>query len=253
MRCFFVAMKNKKNGLKIHKMDDWKRYRIDLYARLIRGTITGDLDGRKIAYRVQENNWGIYESLKTFEDGVAYNDGSWMIFSTSRVYKDNDKTIYKDKVFCTDKNQIIADLYSYILFLRKIGIDVVYEMNYYAVAFLTKYLRFLDKVFDCTRENQMKIGELCQAASKKTPDEIDCASRKDTRRFAFDPEITRKMIPTDVVRWQNRIEKQITDEQIKKWYNPKLSVRKNVIELKLQGIEISVGRMYQWIKEYVKV
>ena len=60
------------------------------------------------------------------------------------------------------------------------------------------------------------------------------------------------MIPAEIVRWQNRIEKQITDEQIKKWYNPKLSVRKNVIELKLQGLEISVGRMYQWIKDYIK-
>ena len=64
--------------------------------------------------------------------------------------------------------------------------------------------------------------------------------------------MTRKMRQADIVRWQNKIEKQITDEQIEKWYNPKLSVRKNVIELKLHGIEISVGRVYQWIKEYIK-
>ena len=125
-------------------------------------------------------------------------------------------------------------------------------MNYYAVAFLTKYLRFLDKVFDCSKENQIKIGELCQAAYNKKPDEIDCESRKDTRGFAFDPDIARKMRPADIIRWQNKVEKQITDEQIEKWYNPKLSVRKNVIELKLHGVEISVGRVYQWIKEYIK-
>lgn len=250
MRCDFVFMKK---GLKIHKMDDWKGYRVDLYARLIKSGSTGGLEDRKIAHRVQENKWGIYESQKTYKDGVAYNDGSWMIFSTSRVYKDNDKTLYKDKVFCKDKNQVITDLYSYILFLRKIGVDVAYEMNYYAVAFLTKYLRFLDKVFDCTRENQIKIGELCQAACNKEPDEIDCESRKDTRGFAFDPAITRKMIPADIVRWQNKIEKQIKDEQIKQGYNPKLSVRKNTAELKKLGIKkISDARVQQWINEYIK-
>lgn len=250
MRCDFVYMKKK--GLKIHKMDDWQGYRVDLYARLIKSGSTGGLEDRKIAHRVQENKWGIYESPKTYKDGVAYNDGSWMIFSTSRVYKEKDKTLYKDKVFCKDKNQVITDLYSYILFLRKIGVDVVYEMNYYAVAFLTKYLRFLDKVFECTKENQIKIGELCQAAYNKEPDEIDCESRKDTRGFAFDPDIARKMRPADIIRWQNKVEKQITDEQIEKWYNPKLSVRKNVIELKLHSIEISVGRLQQWINEYIK-
>ena len=53
----------KKNGLKIHKMGDWKQYRVDLYGRLIRSGEIGGLEARKIAYRVQENNWGIYESL----------------------------------------------------------------------------------------------------------------------------------------------------------------------------------------------
>ena len=241
-----------KKGLRIHKMDDWKQFRLSLYQRFIWNAEYGGFDEKKMAYRILHNKWGIYESRKTYEDGVAYNDGSWMIFTTSRVYKDKNKTIYKDKVFCKDKNQVIADLYSYILFLRKIGVDEVYEMYFYAIAFLTKHIRFVDKVFNCTKENQMKIGELCKAVCKKELDEIDCASRKDPRKFAFDPDITRKMIPADIVRWQNRIEKQITDEQIKKWYNPKLSVRKNVIELKLQGLEISVGRMYQWIKDYIK-
>ena len=233
-------------------MDDWKQYRITLYERFIRNGETGGLDAREIAFRVQENKWGLYESQKTYENGVAYNDGSWMIFSTSRVYKEKDKTLYKDKVFCKDKNQVIADLYSYILFLRKIGVDVAYEMNYYAVAFLTKYLRFLDKVFDCTRQNQIKIGELCQAACSKEPGEIDFESRKDTRWFAFDPDITMKMKQADIVRWQNKIEKQIKDEQIKLWYNPGLSVRKNVAEMKRHGIKISDGRLQQWINEYIK-
>ena len=241
-----------KKGLKIHKMDDWERLRASLYQNFVRDAEHGGIDESKIAYRVVRNKWGIYESKKTYEDGVAYNDGSWMIFSTSRVYKDKDQTLYKDKVFCKDKDQIITDLYSYILFLRKIGIDAAFEIYYYAISFLTKYLRFVDKVFNCTRENQQKVGELCQAACKKEPDEIDCESRKDTRRFAFDPDMTRKMKQADIVRWQNRTEKEITDKQIKTWYNPGLSVRKNVVELKQHGIEISVGRMYQWIKEYVK-
>jgi len=234
-------------------MDDWKRYRVDLYGRLIRSGEIGGLDARGIAYRVQENNWGIYESMKKYDNGVAYNDGSWLIFSTSRTYKHGDKELYKDKVFCKDKSQVIVDLYSYILFLRRIGIDVVYEMNYYAVAFLTKYLRFLDRVFDCTRENQMKIGELCQAACKKELDEIDCASRKDTRKFAFDPDMTRKMRQADIVRWQNKIEKRMKDELIKKWYEPRLSLRDNIKMFKDNGInDVSLARLHQWVKEYIK-
>ena len=51
MRCDFVFMKKK--GLKIQKMDDWKGYRVDLYARLIKSGSTGGLEERKIAQRVQ--------------------------------------------------------------------------------------------------------------------------------------------------------------------------------------------------------
>lgn len=242
-----------KKGLQIHKMDDWKQFRLSLYQRFIWNAEHGGFDERKMAYRILDNKWGIYESRKTYKDGVAFNDGNWMVFTTSRVYKDKDKTIYKDKVFCKDKNQVVADLYSYILFLRKIGVDEVYEMYFYAIAFLTKYIRFVDKVFNCTTENQMKIGELCQAASKKTPDEIDCASRKDTRRFAFDPDITRKMIPADIVRWQNKIEKRMKDELIKKWYEPRLSLRNNIKMFKDNGInDVSLARLHQWVKEYIK-
>lgn len=243
----------KKKGLRIHKMDDWKQFRIGLYQRFIWNAERGDFDGRKMAYRVLDNNWGIYESKKTYEDGVAYNDGTWMIFSTSRTYRSKDQLLYKDKVFCKDKNQLITDLYSYILFLRKIGVDEVYEMYYYAISFLTKYLRFVDKVFDCTRENQLKIGELCQAACKKEPDEIDCASRKDTRKFAFDPDMTRKMRQADIVRWQNKIEKRMKDELIKKWYEPRLSLRDNIKLFKDNGInDVSLARLHQWVKEYIK-
>lgn len=242
-----------KKGLRIHKMDDWNRYRLELYRRIIEQGLGDYFEDRWIAYRVQENRWGLYETPKSYDEaGVTYNDGRWLIFNTSRAYKHNDKVIYKDKVFCKDKCQVINDLYCYILFLRKIGIDMAFEMNYYAVAFLVKYLRFYDKVFDCTRENQNKIGELCRTAVNKEPEEIECESRKDSRQFAFDPDKTRNMTPKGIIEWQKRIRKQMTDESIKKRYNPRLSVRKNVDELKKHGIEISVGRMYQWMMEYVK-
>lgn len=242
-----------KKGLRIHKMDDWNRYRLELYRHIIEHCLVNSFDERWVGYRVQENKWGLYETPKSYDEtGVAYNNGNWLIFNTSRAYKHKDKVIYKDKVFCKDKDQVITDLYCYILFLRKIGIDTAYEMNYYTVAFLVKYLRFYDKVFDCTRENQTKIGELCRTAVNKEPEEIDCDSRKDSRQFAFDPDRTRKMTPKGIIEWQKRIRKQMTDESIKKWYNPRLSVRKNVDELKKHGIEISVGRMYQWMMEYVK-
>lgn len=233
-------------------MDDWQMYRQARYESIIRHGQRGDFDDRRIAIRVQEHRTGIYETLKSYENGVAYNDGSWLIYSTSRRDRQDDKVIYKDKVFCSNKSQVIEDLYSYILFLRKVGIEAVYEMNYYAVAFLVKYLRFYEGVFNCTLENQKKIGELCRTAANKVPGEIDCASRKDSRQFALDPDMTRKMNSGDIVRWHKRIRKQMTDEEIRKWYNPRLSVRKNIEVLKEHGIEISIGRLHQWIKEYVR-
>lgn len=107
-------------------------------------------------------------------------------------------------------------------------------------------------MFDCNAENQKKVGELCRAAANKAPEEIECDSRRDTRQFSFDPYEIRKMKPGDIIRWQKRIRKQMTDEEIRKWYNPKLSVRKNIEVLKEHGIEICVGRLHQWIKEYVR-
>lgn len=250
-----------KKGYKIHKMDDWKRYRIDIYGRLLQGLQNGDFQEREIAVRVKDNPWGVYETLKVYAGGVAYNDGSWLIYNTSRTQRMDGKDVFKDKVFCKNKQQVIDDLYSYVLFLRKIGIEVVYEMNYYAVAFLTKYLRFYDKVFDCTPENRKKVGELCQAVFNKEPGDIDCSTRIDSRRFALDPYmiarlkrgLTRKQATAEITRLQKKIQKQMKDELIRKWYNPKLSERKNIEVFRENGIEdVSLGRLHQWIKEYIK-
>ena len=242
-------------------MDDWKKYRVEMYGRLILGSQNGGFDERKIAYRVQDNPSGIYETPKSYNDGVAFNDGSWLIYNTSRMIKKGDKALYKDKVFCWDKGQVVNSLYSYVLFLRKIGIEVVYEMNYYAVAFLTKYLRFYDGVFDCTMDNKKKVGELCRSALNKEPEEIDCGTRIDFRKFALDPNMIERMkrgkpkkqAIGDTTRFQKRKQKQMTDDLIRKWYNPRLSRRENIKEFKANGIEdVSLSRLQQWINEYIK-
>ena len=243
-------------------MDDWKRYRVELYGRLITGDQNGGFDERRIAYRVQDNPAGIYETPKSYdEDGVAYNDGSWLIYNTSRIIKKGGYALFKDKVFCKDKSQVIDDLYSYVLFLRKIGIEVVYEMNYYAVAFLTKYLRFYDGVFNCSMDNKKKVGEICRSALNKEPGEIDCDTRKDPREFAMDPDMvkrikkgkTKKQAIGDTTRFQKKIKKQQKDDLIREWYNPCLSVRENIKYFKNNGINnVSQSRLQQWITEYVK-
>ncbi len=242
-------------------MDDWKRWRVEMYDRFIISCQNGGFQEREIAFRVLDNSWGIYETLKVYDDGVAYNDGTWLIYNTSRMQRCDDKVLYKDKVFCKDKNHLIDVLYSYILFLRKIGIEVVYEMNFYAVAFLTKYLRFYDKMFDCTMENKKKVGELCQAALNKVPEDIDCNTRIDSRQFALDPVLikrktkgmTRSQATAVITRWQKTIQKQMKDELIEKWYNPKLSERDNIKWFKDNGINnVSLPRLHQWIKENIR-
>lgn len=232
-------------------MDDWERYRKEFYNIIINQGQYGRLDDRRTAIRVRENKWGVYETPKEYVDGVAFNDGGWLIYNTSRAYKHKDENVYKDSIFCQNKNKVIEDLYSYIMFLRKIGIEIVFEMNYYTIAFLVKYLRFNDKVFDCNAENKKKIVELCQKAFDKEPEEIVC-DRKDTREFALDPDMKMKMTTSAKTRMQKKIQKQMTDALIEKWYNKELSIRKNKDALLAHGIDISVGRLHQWIKEYIK-
>lgn len=241
-----------KMGFKVHKMADWERYKSDRYERIILAAQSGSLEDKRIALRVIANKAGIYETLKSYEDGVAYNDGSWLIYNTSRMDRQGNQVVYKDKVFCVNKSQVIDDLYSYILFLRKVGIDVVYEMNYYAVAFVVKYLRFYEGVFNCTWENQRQIGELCRSAMNRSPEEVDCASRKDSRAFAFDPDMTCKMNQAEIITWQKNIRKQMTDADIEQWYDPRLSRRKNQEVMKKHGVDVSLGRLQQWIQEHAK-
>lgn len=242
-------------------MNDWQRFLSARYERIVQSAQSGGFEARWIALRIIGNKEGIYETLKTYENGVAYNDGGWLLYNTSRRCKLADKVIYQDKVLCTSKSQLIEDLYSYVLFLRKVGINEVYEMYYYALAFLVKYLRFYEGMFNCTADNQKKIGELCLSAINKEPEEIDCETRKDPRRFALDPDmiarLTKGKSRSDAVgivtRLQKSVQKQMTDDLIGKWYQPSLSVRKNIEVLKEHGIEISVGRMHQWIKEHAEV
>ena len=231
-------------------MDDWERYRKSRYESIIQAAQSGRFEQKKIARRIIDNKAGIYESQKSYDEkGVAYNDGSWLIYTTSRKDEQGNKAVYKDKVFCVNRNQVIDDMYSYILFLRKVGIDVSYEMYYYAIAFLVKYLRFNDGVFDCTWDNQKRIEELCRSAMNKYPEEIDCTSRKDSRQFAFDPWETGKMEQAEIINWQKSIRKQMTDANIKKWYDSNLSVRKNLKILIEHGVDVSLGRLQQWIQE----
>ena len=202
-------------SLKIHKMDDWKTYRVEMYGRLIIGGQNGGFDERAIAYRVQDNPSGIYETPKSYSAGVAYNDGSWLIYNTSRIIKKGDKALYKDKVFCRD-----------------------------------------------TLDNKKKVGEICLSALNKELEEIDCCTRIDPREFALDPDMiermtrgmTRKQATAETTRFQKRIMKQMKDDLIRKWYDPRLSVRDNITKVfRPNGIEdVSPSRLQQWIKEYIK-
>jgi hypothetical protein len=43
------------------------------------------------------------------------------------------------------------------------------------------------------------------------------------------------------------------DELIKKWYEPRLSLRDNIKMFKDNGInDVSLARLHQWVKEYIK-
>lgn len=221
---------------------DWIKRRQRLYYNLLSDPAYPD----KYKRRVRGNPYGMYETPKVYnENGVAFNDGSWLIYNTCRV-TDNK---FRGKVFCLTKKQLLEYLYGYMCFLKKVGVEERDEMIYHSICYLIYKLTYRKGLFKDTKKNIEKLKELATTVLKKDITEINC-SRIDRRKYCLDPEIKKTMTTAQKTRMQKKVQKQMKDEYIEKWHNPKLSVRENVKYFKKNNISISKARLEIYLREH---
>ena len=189
---------------------------------------------------------GLYETPKTFnQDGIAYNDGSWLIYNTSRTKEGK----YRGKILCKNKEQVIKYIYGYMCFLRKVDICWYEEMAYYTICYIKDKLTFPKGVFSCTKPNVRLIENKVYTIMNKEYEDIDC-SRQDKRRFCMDPNKKKEMSLSDKVRLEQAERKKKTYDYIAKYYNPKSRDVDNLMEFSKHGKTISDSTFQRWKREY---
>ena len=201
---------------------------------------------QKYRDRLIAHHDGLYETPKDFNsDGIAYNDGSWLIYNTYRSKEGK----YRGKILCSNKKQVIEHIYGYVCFLRKVGIDWRDEMEYYIICYIVDKLTFPKGLFGCTKSNIGLIEEKVFKIMNKEYEDIDC-SRQDKRKFCMNPAIKKDMSRSDKVRLEKAELKKETYEFIAKYYNPGRTKIENLMEFIKQGKPISESTYKRWKREY---
>ncbi len=200
----------------------WKNLREELFERI-------SDDERVEAYKD-----GLYETPKSYVDGYAVNDGSWV-----RYY-------YNGRFRCKNKNEIGRYLFGYVCFLMEAGIDDWDELRYYSICFLIDRLEYREGLFGCSLDNRGRIESTIRIARAKKPQEVWTA-KKDGRRFCLDPKVIKGMSVGEKTRMQKRYMKKATDEIIRRVYDP--SSNKSVRDY-AELCDVSSSRIQQWITEF---
>ena len=220
---------------------DWIKRRQRLYYNLL----SDPSYPVKYKSRVQANPFGLYETPKVYdENGVAYNDGTWLVYNTCRV--SNAK--FRGKIFCKNKQQLLEYLYGYMCFLKKVGVEERDEMIYHAICYIIYKLTYRKGLFRDTNASIEKLKELATSVIKKDVEDIKC-SRVDKRKCCLDPKIKKTMTTGQKTSLQKKAQKQMKDELIEKWYDPGLSIRENVKYFKKNNIPISKARLEIYLRE----
>lgn len=211
----------------------WKNLRDELFERI-------SDDEQVEAYKD-----GLYETPKSYVDGYAVNDGSWV-----RYY-------YNGRFRCKNKNEIGRYLFGYVCFLMEAGIDDWDELRYYSICFLIDRLEYREGLFGCSLDNRGRIDSTIRYARAKKPQEVWTA-KKDERGYCSDPKVMkertkgmkeRKEIIGEKTRLQKENQKKKTDEIIRKYYDHSKTLGENVKWFAEIGHPYSKGRLSQWRKE----
>ena len=189
---------------------------------------------------------GYYETPKKFINGVAKNDGSWLRYKTERWSHGKLVT----KVICTTRKDVIKILYEYLLFLKLDGLTITGEMLYYAMKLILDKLIIPKGVFEYNETNRKLILDFIEEIKNKPVEEIRC-NRKDPRKIAFNPNLTKDMTRADKLRISKKVKKNERYEQISKYYNPGLSYRQIAKMMNEDGIKISKTTIERWVQENI--
>lgn len=227
---------------------DFKKEWIGRRKRVYFNLMTDSVYPDKNKCRVQQNMYGLYETPKDYDkNGVAYNDGTWLIYNTCRVTGDK----FRGKLFCRTKKQLLEYIYGYMCFLKKVGVDERDEMIYYSIGYIINKLTFRKGMFPDSKQNIEKLKELATSVMRKDIGEITCV-RVDKRKSCLDPKIKKTMTTAQKTSLQKKVQKQMKDDLIKEWYDPARSVRENVKYFKDNDIKVSKARLEIYLREHRK-
>lgn len=207
----------------------WKRLREDSYKQVTLGLS----DEEKKAY-----DRGVYESPKTYVNGFAINDGTWVRY------------IHTGKLWCKNKEEVLRYMYGYVCFLLKVGDYDGLELFHFCLCYLIEMLEYKKGLFGCSMENRKRIVSIIEKVCRATPAEVKTA-KIDKRRFCFDPRIKKGMTVAEKTRAQKKQDKELTDAIIAELRDPaeEKSVRDGARIITERGFPVSPSRYHQWLKE----
>lgn len=230
----YFVMLMKKKIMKWDNKKEWVYKRKDLYRRILTSSNIPDICKK----RVNNHSRGLWETPKTYVDGYAYNDGTWLLYNTCRMK--NGK--FHNKILCKTKKDVIEQLYSYLCFLKQIGINYTLEMGYFAVCHIIYKLTFPKGLFKPNMTDLRKLEELIKTVMRN---DVICA-RKDTRKYCIDPKLKRGKTKGQVVGIQRKKDKDIRWKRIVELYDPALTNKQNLDRMRDNGLDISEATLHRW-------
>jgi len=206
---------------------EWVNMRKELYRRILTNKYIPDISKQ----RVYDYSKGIWETPKTFVDGYAYNDGTWLIYNTCRMKGGK----FHSKVLCRTKKDVVEQLYSYLCFLKKIGVTNTLEMGYFAVCHIIWKLTFPKRMFRPSLANLNKIEGLIRTVQRN---DVTC-DRVDTRPYCMDPKLKIGKTTGQKVELQRKKDKEIRWKRIEELFDDTLTNQQNLDKMKDNGLIIS--------------
>ena len=231
--CLYL-IRNMNRKMQWDDKKDWVKKRKDLYMKIATSTSISPISRQ----RVFDFSKGLWETPKVFVDGYAYNDGTWLLYNTYRVK--NGK--FHNKVLCKTKKEIIEQVYSYLCFLKMIGVSNTLEMGYFSVCHIVWKLTFPKGLFKPNMTNLSKLEKLTKTVMKN---DVVCA-RKDPRQYCIDPKIKRGKTRGQITGLQRKKDKDIRWKRIGELYDPSLTNNQNLDKMRDNGLNISEATLHRW-------
>lgn len=226
--------KKKASTINWDNKKEWVNKRKELYRMILTSKFFPDICKK----RVNDYSRGLWETPKTFVDGYAYNDGTWLRYNTCRV----KGGIFHNKVYCKTRKDVIEQLYSYMCFLKKIGLGSPLELEYFAVCHIIYKLIFLKGMFRPSETNLYKIGKLARTVQRN---DVIC-DRKDTRQYCMDPKLKKGKTTSQMVGLQRKKDKEVRWKKMAELYDSTLTNKENLDKMRVNGLDISESTLHRW-------